>query len=318
MLEPGAIGPRRRFPAPSLRAGAGAAFLALLLASPAAPQAILDLELVEPRSFGYVIGDAPRREVHLSLRSGYRLDRSGLPQAGRLNRWLELAAPQISEQAVESGRRYRLVFTYRIVNAPRQLEAVTLPQLDIGFTDGDESLAATVPALIITVAPLTPVIGATAIPSLRPDRAPGPIPVEARISRLTAILAGLLVLLGYAAARGWILPRLAAARLPFSTAARELERSPRTPSHYAAALKIVHGAVNRTAGHAVFAHELDGFFEAHPRYAGLRDEFEQVFAASRQVFFAGPGAAADGSWPALLSLCRECSRIERRKSAPSS
>ena len=316
MLEPVAIGPRRRLPAPSLRAGAGAAFLALLLASPAAPQAILDLELVEPRSFGYVIGDAPRREVHLSLRSGYRLDRAGLPRAGRLNRWLELDPPRISEEDVESGRRYRLVFTYRIVNAPRQLEAVILPQLDLGFTDGDESLAATVPALTITVAPLTPGISAAVMPSLRPDRAPVPLSLEARISRLTAILSGLLALLVFAAARRWILPRLAAARLPFSAAVRELERSPRTPAHYAAALRSVHGAVNRTAGRAVFAHDLEGFFEAHPRFAGLRGEFEQAFAASRRVFFAGPGEAEDESWPALLSLCRQCSRIERQSPAP--
>lgn len=308
MAEPGAACLRAR------RSGGCAAFvLALLLACAAAlqAQAILDLEVVEPRPFGYVIGDAPRRVVHLSLRTGYRLDRASLPRAGRLNRWLELAPPEIRAESIEGGRRYHLVFTYRILNAPRQLETVTLPQLELRFSDGDAALTAPVPAWRITVAPLTEGTGAAVLPALRPDRPPAPVPVEARLRRFTWILAGLLALLGLAAARRWVIPWLASARLPFSSAVRELERSQReTPAQYAAGLKIVHAAVNSTAGRAVFAHDLDGFLAAHPQYAQLRAEFDLMFAASRQVFFAG--AAASGSWPALLALCRQCSRIERR------
>lgn len=60
----------------------------MMLVCPAAPrsQAILDVEVVDPRAFGYVIGDTLRREVHLSLRAGYQLENASLPKAGRLNR----------------------------------------------------------------------------------------------------------------------------------------------------------------------------------------------------------------------------------------
>ncbi|CAN5315273.1 hypothetical protein BH24PSE2_BH24PSE2_00160 [soil metagenome] len=296
-----------------------AVILALPLAWPAAPraQAILDVEVVEPRTFGYVIGDAPSREVHLRLSAGYRLDEASLPEAGRLNRWLELAPPEIREHSIGKGRRYRLIFTYRIVNAPRQLETITLPQLDLRFTDDTQPVTALVPALRITVAPITPGAGPawSGLPSLQPDRAPAPIPVEARLRRFGWVVAGLLGLLGTAAARRWIMPLLVSGKLPFAAAARALQRSQRgnvTPADYAAGLRIVHRAVNETAGRAVFAPDLDEFFAAHPRYAHLRAEFVEVFTASQKVFFAGAGIPPDLSWSALLALCRRCSRIERR------
>lgn len=167
--------------------------------------------------------------------------------------------------------------------------------------------------------PITPEAGpdSLALSSLQPDRAPAPIPVEARERRFAWIVAGLLSLLGLAAARRWLMPLLAPGKLPFSTAVRELKRSQRgkiTPAQYAAGLRIVHQAVNETAGRVVFAHNLDEFLAVHPRYAELRAEFAQVFTASRKVFFADADGAvpSDNPLPALLLLCRRCSRIERK------
>jgi mxaA protein len=127
----------------------------------------------------------------------------------------------------------------------------------------------------------------------------------------------LLTLLLYLAWRRGLMAFIARGNLPFTKAARELKRLQPTsgaPAHYAAGLKIVHEAINRTAGRAVFAHNLDEFLAAHPAYAGLRTDFDQLFAASGRVFFAGaaPDTPSRNAWPALLHLCQLCSKIERR------
>lgn len=288
----------------------------------ASAQAILAYDIIEPRTFGYVIGDEIHREVRLSVRSGYRLDEASLPKAGRLDRWLELAAPELRAESIgdgrRNGRRYHLVLSYQIVNAPRSLVTVTIPRQDLRLVGETQAVTTLVPALEVTVAPLTSDLGADRLSgsALQPDRPPAPLPVLEGQTRLAGTGAALLVLLSIAAWRRGRRALTARRNLPFASAVRRLRRlpAPAAPADRVAGLKIVHEAVNRTAGHAVFAHNLDAFLAAHPELAGLRGDFERLFASSRRVFFADATAeASSGSDPpALLRLCRLCSRIERR------
>lgn len=291
-------------------------------------QAILDNEVTNPRTFGYVVGDKVRREVLLTLNAGYRLEEASLPEAGRLDRWLEIAAPEMQVESASGGRRYRLVLTYQLFNAPQALETVTIPQQNLRIIDarvvGDgRALTTVVPALRITVAPLTSAVSVDRLhrAALQPDRRPSPLAVQARQSRLAWTVAALLVVLSFAAwRRGWM-SFAARVNLPFAKAVRELRQlpgAPGAPARDAAGLKIVHEALNRTAGRAVFAHNLDDFLAAHPEYAGLREQFARLFAASGAVFFAGPAAAtrSGGDSQTLLHLCQACRRIERRVFQP--
>lgn len=303
------------------------AFLLVLLSCPALSraQAIIENELVEPRAFGYVVGDKIRREMLLTLNTGYALDEASLPEAGRLDRWLEVAAPEVDAESMRAGIRYRIVLTYQIFNAPQTQATVTIPQQDVriiaNLADGRENAFTTlIPALRITVAPVTSAVlpGRLSEASLQDDRAPGPIRIDSRQTRLAWIGLALLLLLFYAAWRRGLMAFLSGRDLPFTTAVRKLKKlqaaAGATPS-YAAGLRVVHDAINRTAGRAVFAHNVDEFLDAHPRYAGLRDEFRDLFAASGRVFFDGgePIEASTGGWEALLRLCRQCSGIERRQ-----
>ncbi|MGH8196421.1 MAG: hypothetical protein ACREQ8_18805 [Woeseiaceae bacterium] len=298
-----------------------AAFFLALLAWPALSQAqaILANYMIEPRTFGYVVGDKVRREVLLSVRSGYRLDEASLPRAGRLDRWLELAAPEVEVEALENGQRYRLVLTYQIFNAPRTLQTVTIPQQNLRLLGETQALTTLVPALEVTVAPVTSALGADRLSgsALQQDRPPAPLPVQARQTRLTWTSAALIALLLLAIWRRGFRAFIARVNLPFARAVRELKRlrpASGAAAEFAARLKIVHEAVNRTAGRAIFAHNLDDFLAAHPEFAGLRNDFDQLFAASGRVFFASATAdAPSGSAsPALLRLCQLCSRIERQ------
>jgi len=305
------------------RATSAAAFLVALLAWPALSQAqtqvILGNDVIEPRTFGYAVGDKIRREVRLTVHADYRLDQASLPEPGRLDRWLEVARPEVRVESIGDGRRYHLVLTYQVFNAPLAPETITIPQQNLRILGATNALSTLVPALRVTVAPVTSGVAANRLSgsSLQQDRPPSTIPVEARRSRLAFAGAGLLTLLLYLAWRRGLMAFIARGNLPFTKAARELKRLQPTsgaPAHYAAGLKIVHEAINRTAGRAVFAHNLDEFLAAHPAYAGLRTDFDQLFAASGRVFFAGaaPDTPSRNAWPALLHLCQLCSKIERR------
>jgi mxaA protein len=303
-----------------------AMFLLLLMAWPplSRSQAILENDVVDPRTFGYVVGDKIRREMLLTLNSGYVLDEGSLPEAGRLDRWLEVAAPEIPSEADGDATRYRILLTYQIFNAPLALETVTVPQQDIRILihDGTAQSAFTtlIPALRITVAPLTSAVDAGRLSdaSLQADRPPAAIPLDGRQRRIASVALALLVLLLYAAWRSGIATFLSRGRSPFTRALRELRKlqpASGTPAPYASGLKIVHDAINSTAGRATFAHNVDEFLAAHPAYAGLHDDFHQLFAASGRTFFAGEAAeeAPAGAWQALLQLCQRCSSIERRQ-----
>jgi mxaA protein len=305
------------------RGASKAAFLAAVLTCPAPSQAqtqaILANDVIEPRSFGYVVGDKIRREVRLSVHADYRLDKDSLPEPGRLDRWLEVAVPEVRVESIRSGRRYHVVLTYQIFNASSAPETITIPQQNLQIRGATEALSTLVPALSVTVAPVTSTIPANSLSgsSLQQDSPPSPIPVEMRQRRLAFTTAGLLTLLLYAAWRRGLMAFIARGNLPFTKASRELKRLRRAseaPPQYAAGLKIVHEAINRTAGRAVFAHNLDEFLASHPAYAALRTDFDRLFAASGRIFFAD-GAAdtpSGNAWTALLRLCRLCGRIERR------
>lgn len=295
--------------------------LLILLAGPASLQAqvIRANDVIEPRAFGYVIGDKVRREVHLSVHPDYRLDEESLPKAGRLDRWLDVAAPEVDTTRDRHGRHYHLILTYQIRNAPAAPEIVAIPQQNLRILGETQALTTLVPRLRIAVAPLTSGIGADRISatSLQPDRPPVPLPLQERQARIAWAGAALLALLLFAAWRRGLMAFRSRERLPFATAVRELKRlqaGSSAPEQYPASLKIVHEAINRTAGRAVFAHNLDNFLASHSEFAPLREDFRRLFAASGHVFFANaPADAPGGSAPAaLLRLCRHCRRIERR------
>lgn len=299
------------------------ALFLILLAGPAGSQAqaILANEVIEPRTFGYVLGDKIRREVHLTVHPDYRLDEESLPDAGRLDRWLEMADPEVRSEADRRGRHYRLVLTYQLRNAPAAPVTVAIPQQNLRLLGETQAVTTLVPTLRVTVAPLTSAIGADRITgsSLQQDRPPPTLPVRERQRRLAWTGAAMLVLLLFAAWRRGFLSFADRGNRPFARAVRELKRLrpvPEAPAQYRAGLKVVHDAINRTAGRAVFAHNLDEFFASHPEFAPLRDDFDLLFAASSRAFFAHPaaGARAAGASPALLRLCRLCRRIERRSS----
>jgi len=281
-----------------------AALLVLAVAAGTASAATVE----QPRAFGHVIGDVLTQRVLLE-QAGRPLQPGALPSAARIDLWLERRPSRIETDA--EGRRW-LAIDYQVINAPRALTAVSLPALSIATASG-EPLA--LPAWPISIGPLTPLEVAAQgdLQPLRPDRPVAPLPTYALGQQLKfsvlALLAVLVAWLGWWAWRN----RREAQQLPFANAWRELKRigDPASPE----AWRVLHRALNRSAGRVVHHASLPQLMAEAPYLRPLLPRLEEFYREStRRFFFAESVAAAaqpEGAYP-LRPLCRALRDAEKR------
>ncbi|HJV72080.1 hypothetical protein [Ideonella sp.] len=259
----------------------------------------------EPRAFGYSVGDVVTRRIHLDLPAGMRLDESSLPQVGGRGRSLELRSVERRGSEIE--------LAYQVFLAPREVRTLELPPLALRIEGGPRVVDLRVDAWPLTVAPLGPVDASPrhGLGEMRPDAPPPLIDTSALRRRLLGYGALGLLLLGYLAHVYIGLPWWARHRRPFGLAWRAVRQLPAQPGaeQWREAWARVHGALNQTAGEAVFEPGLERFLAAHPGFELLRDELLQFFQRSRAVFFAGDAPQVDRRW--LLDFCRRCRDAER-------
>jgi mxaA protein len=279
--------------------------LLLLTLRAAVAQGGPSLDVVEPRAFGYTVGDVLQRRVLLQLPPGWELALSSLPQTRRPGQALELRAARLD------GRELRL--DYQVFLAPTEVRTLEIPplQLRLAGPAGEQFLR--LDAWPVTVAPLVPieVSPRTGLGEMRPDAPPPPISTEARRLRLALYAAALVLVAGYLVHVYVGLPWWGRRQRPFAQAWRSLRRLPAAASgpQQREALLLLHRALNASAGEVVFESGLADFIARHPRFAPLHDRLAGFFRHSHDEFFAGRGGQADLRW--LRALCRACRDIER-------
>jgi mxaA protein len=275
----------------------------------------LAVQTVEPRPFGYVIGDRLERRVLVSAPRQYSLDRASLPKSGRVNAWIELGEIALTERSGMNARNYEIGLDYQLLNSPLEVKTLELPPLRLKFVAGSERAEQRVGSWPFTLAPITPetVLARAGLEELRPDRAPTLIDTRAvrlRLALYGTLLGAALLVLGY---RRFAAPLLA--RGPFARAYRELaalSAHAQDPLTYRRALRRMHRAFDESAGRSVFAETLDRFFGERAQAARLRADTNLFFELSRREFF-GAGLSADvRSLDWLLALCRRWREVERR------
>lgn len=268
----------------------------------------------EPRAFGHTLGDVLERRVVLEVEPPYRLEESSLPKARRIGAWLEQRSPQFTTRSRGGPTRYEIVLSYQILNSPRELTTLALPEVALDFTGGGPPLRETLPEYPITAGPLTPeyILARAPLDETQPDAPPPSVPTAAIEARLLAYACAAAAILLFLAYRLWGIPFLAATRGPFARASGEVKRLVRagTEAGRREAMRRIHRAFDETAGRAVFAQALPEFLARHPRYGPLGAEIERFFELTRLEFFAGRGTGADaGQW--LAEFCRRCRSVER-------
>lgn len=281
--------------------------------------AVKSLQVDTPRAFGYVIGDVFRHHARLELYLPYRLEPDSIPLQSKLNRWLEVRASLLDKSRLPGVTVYDISLDYQIFNAPSEIQRIATPAHSMMVVGPGGPVSVVIPEWEFSVAPITSLPGADAEATLalRPPRQPPPIPLAPRLERFALMAVIFSAALLYLIWLRWGVPLLARANQPFARAYRDLKRLRRRSfdeSVYRQALRRLHGAFNETAGRALFAEQLQAFHSSHPRFGGLEQPIDQLFAESRSVFFAPRRSTpANGSdFSRLIGLCRECRARERQ------
>lgn len=277
--------------------------------------AIHRFEFFTPRPFGYFIGDLIKHELRLEFGAPYQLQEQSLPQAGRLNHWLELRPLRVRMRQRRKSTVYEITLVYQLFNAATNIQTVVTPAHTLVFNHQDQTLSLAIPAWHFTVLPLTQQGKARALPDLQPDRPPPEISSGWYWYRLALVAGGLLAALFYLAYVHWTIPFIARSNGPFAQAYRHLkklrDRSLEQAIYYDA-LRCLHCAFNQTAGRTLFLENLEGFFADYPQYLGSREAIHVFFAQSREIFFGSDKIKPQTlSLDWLLQLCHDCRRVER-------
>jgi len=242
------------------------------------------------RSFGYSIGDRIERRIDVQAAPPWTLTRTGLPALGRQNAWFDLVEVAYQPVPDVAGTQGQVRLVYQLLNSPVQPTVLQLPRFTLKFEGGAAPVERDVAPVDVFAAPLLPEQAAgSTLDATRADRKPAPIPVEQFENRITAYaLAAAFVIAWMLIARHVAQRRRAA---PFVRACRELRRiahAPHATGRDAEAMRVVHRALDETAGRTVFLDNVETLF-ARPHRAPLRERTTTFLARSREQFFAGLG-----------------------------
>lgn len=293
------------------------AVAATLAATLAAAQPAPTVSTIEPRAYGWQLGDVMRREVIIDAPEAFTLEVDSLPRPGRVGSAFELRHATIDTTRTANGRRHRLQLAYQVFLSPQAVKTLELPPLTLRFAAGGRSQDVRVDAWPVTVAPLVPVEVSPrrGLGELQPDEPPPAIDTTATRLRLW-LCAAAAALIALALTHLYVgLPWLARRQRPFESAWRALRRlqGKDTAARRRAAFEQLHAALNRSAGAALFEGGVDAFVAQRPAFAPLLEDLRQFFQRSRHEFFAA-AAATDDSWPWLLGFslrARDAERLQR-------
>jgi mxaA protein len=269
----------------------------------------IDAKVVNPRTFGYVVGDVFDRQILVHGSPNLLVDEKSLPRLGRQNAWLTLVSADIQSQTHAGTLDVVLRLRYQIRNAPTHTRSILAPSFELRLTEGPRATTTPIDPWPVTVSPLLPADLVAEAAPLRPDRAPQLIPVTASLSRLLVYVALAAAILAYL----FLVPRMIHRGGPFTQAYRVVRRvaAAHDAGAYRAALRAVHRAFDETAGRRVFADRMEAFIAERPQFADLQEATAKFLQISRREFFADGTPPAEQELEWLLRFCRDCRSRER-------
>jgi mxaA protein len=270
----------------------------------------LEAFTVEPRAFGYQVGDVLQRHIVVQVPAGLALDEASLPRPGARGHALELRALHRQRAA---GRE-ELWLHYQVFLAPQSVRTLEMPPLSLRFEGQPRAQDLRVDAWPVTVAPLAPleVSPRHGLGELQPDAPVPRIATQTLRARLWAyaVVATLLLAtlaLVYGAGSWW-----GRRQRPFARAWRSMHRLPSNDDAVAwrAACERLHAAFNEAGGEVLFEHGIHRFAARHPAFRALQEDMHRFLRISRRGFF-GDGAPEPGELVWLIAFGRRCRDAER-------
>ncbi len=273
------------------------------------------VEIHPARDYAIVIGETIAAEILIRAESGVELETNSLPMPdSAASEYLELREVKWTRQAEDQETQYRINLVYQVFKGVRDAETVSVPALPLRFRLAGETLETQAPAWNFTLLPIIPAKIPDEAVILRGDL-PAPVYSNAEHKRwLWACLAGLFGLIIHACGLLGLFSRRAP---PFVHAARKLKKlGKQRPSleTWQVGARLVHGALNETAGHSLFRNQLPHFLAEYSCYSDLQAELEQFFDLSDRLFFANSmDYPSEYPFTRLETLCRKLAATAKIK-----
>ncbi|QVL46515.1 MAG: hypothetical protein KFB94_01315 [Methylophilaceae bacterium] len=290
---------------------------------PSVDDKYVELKIEDPtRDAGYVVGDILKRTITITIKKPYQLIDESLPIVGYEHRYkgqvsgIELSAINKKTTQNADSETHVLDLSYQVFKTDRVAKPAAL-RAEILRLRNTENIKETVeyriPSFNFRVSPLS-VIGQIKldqemyplIPPLTLDSADVILRIKILVSLLALSLISLLYILGTYA---W-LPRMGA---PFARAYRDIKKMDNTPEGIKQAVSRLHESLNKTAGASLFSNHINEFITKKPAFAPAKQQIEQFFGFSHQVFFEDHSQTLHHDNPKawLLSLCLNLRHCER-------
>lgn len=290
---------------------------------PSVDDQFVELTLEDPaRDAGYVVGDILHRKITLTIKKPYQLIDESLPIVGYEHRYkgqvsgIELSAINKKTTVNSDGETHVLDLSYQVFKTGRVAKPAALRAEILRLRNTEnikEVVEYRIPSFSFRISPLS-VIGQVKldqemypfIPPLTLDNSKIILRIKILAALLALVLLGLLYILG---THAW-LPRMGA---PFAKAYRDIKKMNESPEGIKQAVSRVHESLNKTAGASLFSNNLDAFLIRKPAFAPAKQEIEQFFGLSHQVFFEDSSHKLLEDKPKawLLSLCKILRSCER-------
>jgi mxaA protein len=272
------------------------------------------------RDAGYVVGDKLERTITLTVKKPFQLVKESIPIVGYEHRYrgqisgIELTDIDMVEDESSTNTKYVIHLTYQVFTVSKLAKPAILRGeiVKIRNTTNKDFWQYRIPHFNFRISPLS-VFGSV---NLKQELSPfiEPLKLSEQQPRqylyvaagvLGASLLGLLYILG---TNTW-LPRMGGA---FAKTYRAIRKTDNSTDGLKQALTSMHQAINKTAGHSVFAQTVDTFVSEKPAFQSVKSEIDTFFSLSKNVFFEEANdskTTEHKTW--LLAFCRNMRDCER-------
>ena len=249
-------------------------------------RADLAVETTEPRQFGYVLGDKIERFFVVESAKKVELNKEKL-KLGRIDTWFSVV--NLRDLGVSSNKP-KFSLTYQVINVPEAPSMVEIGSRTIDVIADGKPKAIQVPNLLVTIAPLTPLLVSNmdGLENIQPDEDVGMISsinTENRLQLYLLILIFPCSLLIFC----WVpWDRFFKNKnLPFNKGRREVFvlLKLKQDNFEEKSLRIFHNALNKTFKKTIFVEEVREACQKIPSYVPLMEELEYFLRCSQKYFY---------------------------------
>ncbi len=275
----------------------------------------VNFSTVEPKQFGYVLGDVFERRIILETPKKYLQDqRDGLVKIERINNWFSITKAEI----VESEKsKQQIKISYQVVNVPDKPEMVEVPPIELLLMDNEDKIKLKIPEVLLTVAPVTPLLVSNrgGLAEIQPDEEVGFVLSAIHIERLWIFgffIIFPLVTLSYC----WLPWQLLINKntFPFSSGRKKILALAKENDKifWGNGLMIFHDSLNLSLKKSIFLYSIDSDFSEDNRLRSLLPEFKFFMGRSQKYFYEKEGIDfSKGDKIRFIKLFADASSLEK-------